>query len=94
MTRLHCPYCAPAPAFHRTTEHGIPICGYCGDPLIRIQRFKLRQLAAAVAVSALVAPLVALVWLSLQNPQEPRPPQPQDRVAKTWVADIHAPVAS
>ena len=94
MSRYHCLYCAPAPAYHRSDEQGVQVCGYCGDPLVRIPRFQLRQLAALVAVGAFLAPLLSLIWFSLQGPDQRRAPERQDRVAMTWVADCQAPLAS
>ena len=94
MTRYHCPFCAPAPAYHRTAENGEQVCGYCGDSLLRRESRWWRQLAAFAAAGALVAPLLAVVWLALQRPQNPKPHPAQQRLASTWVAERQAPVAS
>ncbi len=94
MTRYICPYCAPAPANHRTTAQGELVCGTCGDPLLRQKALRWRQLAAFVGIGSLIAPLLALIWVSLQRVPDARPRPAQARLAKTWIADSQAPVAS
>ena len=53
------------------------VCGYCGDPLVRIQKVKPRQVLAIIAVFAFVSPLLMMVvsFVKEKKPPISRPQQ-------------------
>ncbi len=70
MTRYHCPYCSPSPPFHKEGANGVFVCGYCGDPLVKLPLIKPTQVLAIILTSAFAAPLILAITSFIYNSNE------------------------
>ena len=71
MVRYYCPYCNPKYQFHKESSKGIPICGLCGEDLVKKPFIRLNQIIALVAVSSLLLPLIYTLIFLIKNQINP-----------------------
>ena len=67
MVEYYCPYCNPKYQFQKLSPKGTPICGLCGEDLVKKQFIKLKQIVALIAVGSLLLPLIYTFIFLIKN---------------------------
>ena len=67
MVEYYCPYCNPKYQFQKLSQKGTPICGLCGEDLVKKQFIKLNQIVALIAVGSLLLPLIYTFIFLIKN---------------------------
>ena len=81
MPKYYCPFCSPQYQLHKQRSDGVMICGYCGDPLVKLRVIRPKQLIALIAASAFIAPLILMVASFIQNSNQPDAKEPLQAMA-------------
>ena len=67
MVKYYCPYCNPKYQFQKLSQKGTPICGLCGEDLVKKQFIKLNQIVALIAVASLLLPIMYTFIFLIKN---------------------------
>ncbi len=83
MSHYVCPYCSLRYQINIKAKNGIPICGQCGDPLIKKSILDPKRGLSLILVAGFIIPLISFILSYITNQIEQSPKNETSSIATT-----------